>query len=55
MLRVELPSVQKKDAGSLAPDDIRKLRETCQGDWAFTLVELALATAARREELLALQ
>jgi integrase len=55
MLRVELPSVEKPDARSLRPDEIRSLRDACRGDWTFALVELALATAARRGELLALQ
>jgi integrase len=55
MLRVELPSVQKKDARSLTPDEIRRLRDVCRGDWTFALVELALSTGARRGELLALQ
>ena len=55
MLRVELPSVEKQDARSLTPDEIHGLREVCRGDWTFTLVELALATGARRGELLAVQ
>ena len=55
MLRVELPSVEKKDAFSLTPDEFRSLREICRDDWTSALVELALATGARRGELLALQ
>jgi integrase len=55
MLRVELPSVEKKDARSLTPDEFGSLREVCRDDWTFALVELALATGARRGELLALQ
>lgn len=55
MLRVELPSVEKRDARSLTPDEIRSLRDVCRGDWTFTLIEIALATGARRGELLALQ
>jgi integrase len=55
MLRVELPRVEKTDARSLTPDEIRRLREACRGGWTFALVEMALATAARRGELLALQ
>jgi integrase len=55
MLRVELPSVEKKDARSLTPDEIRSLRDVCRGDWTFALAELALATGARRGELLALE
>ena len=55
MLRVELPSVEKTDARSLTPEEIPKIREACRGDWTFSLVELALATACRRGELLALQ
>jgi len=55
MLRVEPPTVEKKDARSLTPDEIRALREACRGDWTFALVELALAIATRRGELLALE
>src|SRR5207248_4899816 len=55
MLRVELPSVERKDAASLTPEGIRPLREVCRGDWMFALVELALGTGARRGELLALE
>jgi integrase len=55
MLRVELPTAEKKDARSLTPDEIRTLREACRGDWTFALVELALGTGARRGELLALE
>jgi integrase len=54
MLKVELPSVVKQDARSLTPEEISALREVCRGDWTFALVELALATGARRGELLAL-
>jgi integrase len=54
VLRVELPAVQKKDARSLTPDEIRALRKTCFGNWTFALVELAFAVGARRGELLAL-
>ena len=55
MLRAELPRVEKTDARSLTPDEIPRLRDACRGDWTFALVEMALATAARRGELLALQ
>ncbi len=55
MLRAELRRIEKTDARSMSPDEIRKLREACRGDWTFALVEMALATAARRGELLALQ
>jgi len=55
MLRVELPSVEKRDVRSLTPDEIHRLREVCRGDWTFALVEMALATGARRGELVALQ
>jgi len=33
---------------------VQRLREVCRGDWTFTFVEIALATGARRGELLAL-
>jgi integrase len=55
MLRLKLPPVEVRDARSLTPEEIRALREACRGDWTFALVELALASAARRGELLALQ
>ena len=54
MLRVELPSIERKDARSLDQKEIQLLRQACQGDWTFTLIELALACGARRGELLAL-
>jgi integrase len=54
LLRVKLPKVEHKEARSLTPQEVRNLREVCQGDWSFTFVELALATGARRGELLAL-
>jgi integrase len=55
MLRVELPTFEKKDVRSLTPEEIHSLRDACRGDWTFALVELALASGARRGELLALQ
>jgi integrase len=55
MLRVELPSFEKQDARSLTLDEIRKLRDACRGEWTFMLVEVALASGARRGEILALQ
>jgi integrase len=55
LLRVELPKVQPVKARSLIPDEVQRLRNACAGDWTFTFVELALATGARRGELLALQ
>jgi integrase len=54
MLKVKLPSVEKKEAKSLTPEQIGALREVCRGDWTFVLVELAMASGARRGELLAL-
>lgn len=53
MLRVELPSVQKPATRALTHGEVRALRDVCRGDWTFSLVELALATGARRGELLA--
>jgi len=53
MLRVELPPFEKRDARSLTREQIMKLRDICRGDWTFAFVEVALATAARRGELLA--
>jgi integrase len=54
MFKLKLPKIERTDARSLTPDEVRSLREACLGDWTFTLVELALATGARRGELLAL-
>ena len=54
MLKVKLPSTEQKEAKSLTPEQIGALREVCRGDWTFALVELALASGARRGELLAL-
>jgi integrase len=54
MLRVEMPTVKKSDARALAPDEIQRLREVCRGDWTFALIEVALASGARRGELLCL-
>jgi len=54
LLRVELPRVDPKRARSLTPEEIQRLRETCRSDWTFTFIEVALATGARRGELLAL-
>jgi integrase len=52
--RVKLPKVEHSEARSLTTDEVQKLRDACRGDWTFTFVELALATGARRGELLAL-
>jgi integrase len=55
LLRVELPKVEKSDARSLTLDEVKRLRDACRGHWTFPLVEVALATGARRGELLALE
>jgi integrase len=56
MLRLKgLPSSEPTDARSLNPDEIHAVRDECRGDWTFALVEVALASGARRGELLALQ
>jgi integrase len=54
MLKVKLPSVEQTHAESLTPEQVRAVREKCRGDWTFNLVELTLATGARRGEMLAL-
>jgi integrase len=54
MLKVKLPSVERSRAESFTPEQVRALRASCRGDWTFTLIELALATGARRGEMLAL-
>lgn len=54
MFKLKLPKIEKTETRSLDADEVRTLREACRGDWTFTLVDLALATGARRGELLAL-
>jgi integrase len=54
LLRVELPKVEKPEARSLTVEEVQSLRDACRGDWTFPFVEVALATGARRGELLAL-
>jgi len=53
-LRVKLPQMEQSEARSITPEEVNKLREVCRGDWTFPFIELALATGARRGELLAL-
>jgi integrase len=55
MLKVEQPTAESRDARSLTPEEIKALHAACRGDWTFALVEVALASGARRGELLALQ
>ena len=56
MLRLKgLPASEPTVALSLTPDEIHALRDVCRSDWTFGLVEVALASGARRGELLALQ
>ena len=54
LLRVKLPKAEHSEARALSSEEIANLREACRRDWTFTFVELALATGARRGELLAL-
>jgi integrase len=54
MLKVELPKVEPKEALSLTSEEISALRDSCRVDWTFAFIEIALATGARRGELLAL-
>lgn len=54
MYRLKLPNAERRNARSLTPAEIQALRGACRGDWTFPLIELALATGARRGELLAL-
>ena len=51
---MKLPKPERREARALSSEEIAKLREACRGDWIFTFVELALATGARRGELLSL-
>jgi integrase len=55
LLRVELPKVERSDARALTLDEVQRLRDACRNDWTFTFIEIALATGARRGELLALE
>lgn len=55
LLQVELPKVERTEARSLTSEQIQRLRKACRGDWTFTFIEIALATGARRGELLALE
>jgi integrase len=55
LLRVKLPKSEQTEARSLTPEGVQRLREVCRGDWTFTFIETALATGARRGELLALE
>lgn len=54
LLRVKLPKPERTEARALSSEEIAKLREACRGDWTFTFVEVALATGARRGELLSI-
>jgi Arm DNA-binding domain len=45
--RVELPKIgPKKEARSLVPEEIQRLRDVCRNDWTFAFIELSLATGA---------
>jgi integrase len=56
MLRMKgLPGIEPSKARALTPEEIKALRLACRGDWTFALIEVALASGARRGELLALQ
>lgn len=54
-LKVRLPKVERAEARALSADEMQRLRDACRNDWTFTFVEIGLATAARRGELLALE
>jgi integrase len=55
LLKVRLPKVQRTEAKALAPEQMQRLYDACRDDWTFTFIETALATGARRGELLALE
>jgi integrase len=55
MLKAELPRVERTEARSLTTDEMDRLRAVCRGEWTLTFIDLALATGARRGELLALE
>lgn len=55
MLKVRLTALDQKQLAFLTPEEVRVLRDVCRGDWTFVLVELALASGARRGELYTLQ
>jgi integrase len=52
--RVELPKIEKHEAGCMTLDQMTSLKEVCLGDWTHCFIEVALATGCRRSELLAL-
>ena len=55
MLKVTLPKVERTEACALTPDEMDRLRAVCRGDWTLTFIDIALATGARRGELLAIE
>jgi integrase len=55
MRKVELPPLTKPEARCLSLEQMQALRRVCRYDWTGPLIELALATGARRGELLALE
>jgi integrase len=55
LLRVKLPKVERVEARALTPEEMERLRAVCRGDWTLTFIDIALATGARRGELLALE
>jgi len=55
MLKVKLPKVERTEARALTPDEMDQLRAVCRGDWTLTFIDIALATGARRGELLAIE
>jgi len=55
LLRVKLPKVDRVEARALTPEEMERLRAMCRGDWTLTFIDIALATGARRGELLALE
>ena len=55
MLKVKLPKVERADARALTPEQMQRLYDVCRDDWTFVFIEIALASGARRGELLALE
>jgi integrase len=55
MRKVDLPRLAIREARFLTLEEMQSLRRVCREDWTFAYVELAMATGARRGELLALE
>jgi integrase len=55
MLKVRRPKVERVEARALTQVEIQSVRDVCRGDWTLTFVDIALASGARRGELLSVE